>query len=221
LHADSGVRRAVQPHQRVTDRRAQPLHQMLPPFAHGDPDPGVAIRRLEDLGLERFGHSILEANAFLQPRQRLRRRRSLHFGQVGALHFEAGVGERVGQLPIVRDEQRPLRIEVQASHRKDAPARVLHVLRHRGPALRILHRGDYARRLVEDEVGALLRGLDQLAIHRHQIAPRLHLRPELAHRDVVHRDVPAGDQLFRVPSRGDPRAREVFLQALRHNVLRY
>jgi len=44
---------------------------------------------------------------------------ALHLGEVLLVHPVGGVGESLGQVAVVREEQQPLGVEVQSAHGED------------------------------------------------------------------------------------------------------
>lgn len=200
----------------MPDRGAQALDQVRPAFGDDDADPGVALGRFEDVRLDRAGLSVLEPNAPLQPLQTLRRRAALHLREVRAADLEARVCQRVRELTVVGEEDGPFSVEVESAHWEHAALDGLQVFGDGGPPLRIVHGRDHADRLVEHVVDVAFGQLDELAVEGDQVRSRFDLRAQLGHGAVVHRDPTLGDELFGSATRGDPRARQILLQAFRH-----
>ena len=77
-------------------------------------------------------------------------------GQVLLLHPVAGVGEPVGQIAVVGQQQQPLGVGVEAAD-GEHPRLGRHQVDHGRAALRVARRGDHPGRLVQqvvDEAGA-------------------------------------------------------------------
>ena len=216
LNGDPALRRPIQAHHRVPHCRAQTLDQVRPTFGHDDANPGVLLRSLEHIGLGGPGHAVLEPDTFDHPLQGLRRRRPLHLREVRPANLELRMGERMRQFAIVGHDQRAFGVEVESPDREHTNAHVADVVGHSGAALRVLHGGDHADRLVQQQVRLLLGHFDEGSIHSDQVSARLHLRAELPHGDVVHGHAALGDELFCVTARGNPCARKEFLKAFRH-----
>ena len=83
-------------------------------------------------------------------------------------------------------------------------------------AFGIDHGGDDFGRLVQDQVGALGFGLQQLALHLDVIFGFVGLGAEFGDGGSVHGDHSGGDQFFGVAARGDSSARDDFLQSFEH-----
>ncbi|WXH33701.1 hypothetical protein WA016_07711 [Myxococcus stipitatus] len=211
LDAHSGVGRAEQAHHRVAHRGAQALDEVRTALGHDNLQPGVLLGGLEHAHGHRRGHSIFQPDATAQLVQRGHIRLALHLRQIRARHLEARVRQLVRQRSIIREEQRAFRVVVQPAHGEQPLARLLHVVGHRRPPLRVRQRRHHAHGLVEQEVRGFVRRSDELPVHRHQVRSRLHSASQLRHRRVVHRHAARGDQLFCMPARSDSRAGQVLL----------
>jgi hypothetical protein len=214
VHADACVGGSKKSHDGVTNGRAQPLHEVLPPLGHDQLHPGVALGLVEDLRFDRVRHSVFETHAIDELLQRRLIGHALHLGQVDAGHLVAGVHQLVGKLAVVGEQQRALGVVVQPADGEDAAAGVLRVVGHGGPALRVGQRGDHPGRLVEEEVLPLAVDADELAVEQHQILRRVDAGPELGDDLAVHLHTAIDDHRLSVTTRSHSRSGEKFLQAL-------
>ena len=97
--------------------------------------------------LRRRRQPVVELDALAQPPQGAARRRALDLGQVLLLDAEDGMGEPVGELAVVGEQQQPLGVGVEAADRED-PGLGRHQVDHGRPALRVVGRRHDAGRLV-------------------------------------------------------------------------
>ena len=148
--APVGDRADAGPHQ--TD------HRVPDDLAHA-PDLAVAALvdddaqavRLHEGHLGRGGESVVELDPLAEATHLGGSGDAGHDGQVLLLDPVAGVGQAVGQVPVVGQHQQPLGVDVEAADGKD-PGVAGHQVDHGGPALGVGRRGDHPRRLVEQVV---------------------------------------------------------------------
>jgi hypothetical protein len=181
----------------VADRLRHPLHLTVAALVEGElegawPEPPDARGR---------GRPVFELDALGEPAQRRVADRTLHLDLVDLLDAVARVGEPVREEPVVRQEQEPGRVGVEAADRHDARL-TRHEVDDRRPALRVASRRDDAGRLVEQEVRERL-PLDLHAVDGDDVSGADD-RAELA-RPAVHRHPPGPDELVGAPPRGDAR----------------
>ena len=152
---------------------------------------------------------VVELDALGQAAQRLLARFPLDLGLVDLGHLVAGMGEPVGERPVVREDERAGRVDVEAADRDD-PERVPHEADHGRPALGVARRRDDPRRLVQEQVGERLgRELGPV-----QLDPVAGLDERRQAGDLSIDPHPAGaDQLLGASPGGDPCTREVGVQA--------
>ena len=110
---------AHQAHHRMADRLAHAPHLAVAALVDGD----AAERGAHERHLGRRGQAVVELDALAQPAHAPRRRRALHLDQVLLLHAEAGVGEAMGQVAVVGEQQQALGVGVEAADREDRGAR--------------------------------------------------------------------------------------------------
>ena len=144
---------------------------------------------------------------------------ALHLGEVDAPVAVARVGQAVRQLAVGGEEHRPLGVVVEPAHREDPLPDAGQIPGGGGAALRVGERGDAAGRLVEQEVALLLPLQRRLAVHRDQVARRVHLGAERRDGAAVHGHPALGDQLLGLAPRGDAGPGQELLEAFfRHFV---
>ena len=130
---------------RVADRLAHPLHLVLAALV----DRQLEAPRRRGGGPGRGGEAVVELDAFREPAQRLAVWVALDLGLVDLVHLVARVREPVGELTVVREQQRAGRVRVETADRDDAglgrdePD-------DRRPALRVAGGRHGARRLVQE-----------------------------------------------------------------------
>jgi len=100
----------------VADRGAHPFHLMLAAFVQDELESGGP----EAGDLRRRRGSVVELDTVSKPLQRLVRRLALDLGLVGLLHLVPRVGEPVGELAVVREQERACCVGVEPSDRDDA-----------------------------------------------------------------------------------------------------
>ena len=86
--------------------------------------------------LRRRGGPVVELDPFPQGAQGPPRRGSLHLGEVLLLDAVAGMGDALGQLTVVGEQQQTLGVEVEAPDREH-PRLTGHEVEDGGPALRV------------------------------------------------------------------------------------
>ena len=116
---------------------------------------------------------------------------------VRLLDLKARMQEAVHQGTVIRDEQEPFRVVVEAADRVDALLHFRQEVEHRAAAAVILRRREIALRLVQEQVDMLLLTLDRAAIDRDRVCRRIDLRAEFAHDFAVNSDAALQDHLLR------------------------
>jgi hypothetical protein len=119
------------------------------------------------------------------------------------------VHEAVGERAVVREQERPGRVRVEAADRDDA-ARVPDEPDDGRATVGVARRRHHPGRLVEQDVGERL-GLEQRAVELDPVAG-LHERRE-ARKLAVHAHPPGPDELLGAAAGGDSCPRQVGVQA--------
>jgi len=170
---------------------------------------GGALNQLQLVGLDR---AVLQGDALLQAAQSLVVEQTLDLHEVGLRHLMTGMGQLVGELTVVGQDQQTVGVGVQTPDMEE-PLMPGHVLLEAGPALRIVHRRDDTSRLVEHEVEVAPGRRNAGAVHPDDIPFRIDAGPLLGDNPAVDLDASLGDQLLARPSAGYARLRERLLQA--------
>ena len=103
-------------------------------------------------------------------------RHACHLHEIFLFHAVAGMGEKVGQCPVVGDEDQPLAHAVEPADGKQ-PLLARHEVDHTGPAVGIEVGGHHAHRLIE-HVDDPLRVGQFLTVHPHLGLERIDPRAE-------------------------------------------
>ena len=186
--------RPHEPGHRVADGLAHPPH--LAVAALVDRDPQHAGARLGDLRRRR--HAVVELDAVAQPADRPGAdRTAADGGQVLLVDAVAGVGDAVGQLAVVGQQQQALGVGVEPADREH-PRLGRHELDDGRAAVGVLGRRDDAGRLVEQVVDEAGLGADRRPVDLDEVDVGIDAPAE--HGDLaVDRDPPGGDQLLADP----------------------
>lgn len=115
------------------------------------------------------------------------------------------VGDQVGKIAVIRQEQQTLGIVVQPADRIYADLDAFQQIMHHGPSFRVGHGRHKTRGLVQHNIGRRLSGVNEFAVNLDMIFGWIGLGPELGHDRPVHPHPALGNKLFRGPARGDPR----------------
>jgi hypothetical protein len=180
-------------------------HLALPAFVDRDIDPGVRffLADLPDLG--RRGLAVLQEDACFQRSDRTVFEHALDLHQIGLGEFMFGVGDQMGKIAVIRQEQQALGIVVQPAHGIDTDFDTFQQIMHRGPSLRVGHGGHKTRGFVQHNIRRRLFGVDEFAVNLDMVFVRVGLGPELGHDRPVHPHPAFGNKLFRSAAGGDSR----------------
>ena len=150
----------------MADRLAHPLDLVLAALVQRQLDP----RRCQDA--RRAPARCMPSSSSTpsaEAADRLGRRLPVDVGLVDLLDAVAGMREPVRERAVVRQEERAGRVGVEPADRDDALRHVVHELDDRRPSLRVAGRRHGAGRLVQEDVGELLRR-DGLAVDLDPVA---------------------------------------------------
>ena len=158
------------------------------------------------------GPAVLQVDPVPQAAQGARFRRAIDDDQVLLFHSEAGMGEPVGEIPVIGEQQEPLAVGVEAADRIDAWF-VRDQVGHHWPAIGIGGRADGAGRFVEQVVHQPGQDAHRDAVHGHPVGDRINPAAQGRHLPVdLH---PArGDEVFACPPAADATLGQHLLEAL-------
>ncbi len=146
-------------HHGVADGLAHAPHLPIPPFVDGESN----HVRSNSHHLGGCGRSIIEVHPVTQPTQRSPRRCAGHLGEILLFHTEGWVGEAMGEIPVVGDQDETFCVHVETTDRKD-PWRVRDELDHRGSPLGVVSGGHHSPWLVAEVMHVPRGGGDDHAI---------------------------------------------------------
>ena len=142
--------------------------------------------------------SIVQLHPLSEPGQLLPFGDAYHPDPVLTRDFRGRVGESVERVPLVREEEKPLGLEIQAPHIPERTVGTLEEGIDGGPLLRISKSRDHTARLVEENPARRIPG-DERAVHLDPVVLRVHPGAEFGHTHPVHPHSPLQDQPFRRP----------------------
>lgn len=193
--SDAGERKARESHYRKPRRLPQPVNLPVLALAKHDLEPGLIALVPKSSDLCRPRGTAVDHD------------RLLPFEEIAVRHFSgdlrdvhlwrrlARMQEPVGEISVVRQEQRAARVEIETPDRDHPRADALQVLGHGGTSLGVLQGAHDIARLVEDQVHEWL-GLDAPAVHFDPGVLRIRPRSELRHDLAVDGNPTRRDQLL-------------------------
>jgi hypothetical protein len=195
----------------MPERREHPPYLPVSTFVNGHVEdrPVTPYRRHADLRRRRA--NVVERDAPLQVPNVSLGEPSRNRHAIRLLDAVARMKQRVSQLAIVGQEQRTAGCIIEAPHRHDSRTAGKQI-GHGCAPLRIAHRGNDAKRLIQQQIGVAFRKEDGFAVDLNAIAlanEGTESRDDLA----VNGDAPRRDQLVGTPTRRNSRLREVSIKA--------
>ena len=127
----------------VADGLGHAADLAVAPLAQDDLD--LALAEATDLGGRR--HTVLQLHPPLQLAQVALRGRAAQLDPIGLRHLVAGMGEAIGQLAVIGEQQQAGRVGVEPAHRVE-PGLGVDQRDHSRPIARLLRGRDHPRRLV-------------------------------------------------------------------------
>ena len=192
----------------MAHRLAHPAHQPVASLADGDAQQSGRDQRHSG----RRSRPVVEHHALTQGPDRGRLRRPRHVGQVFLLDAERRMGEPVGEIAVVGEDQQTLGHQVEATDRKDARLGGNEAGDGR-PSLRVVRGGDHPGGLVEEVVNEIGPHAHDHAVDLDHCQGRIHARPQPGHR-AVDPHPPVRDQLLAGAAAAETAAGQNLLQAL-------
>jgi hypothetical protein len=201
----------------LSDRGEHPPHLALPalPQHHAQP---VAIRTMrEEVDRAPLRAPLLEVDAPLQlPALGVAQRPGNEY-MIFLRDLEPWVGNAVGEVAVVGQQQQPLAVSVEPSNGIDARPR-RHKIPHRPTPPLVANGAHVAGRLVQQVI--VVRGprrRNGLSVHSETVVLTVHQHAWLSHDGTVDRDAALAHQRLRGAARAYAGGRENLLDALRHD----
>jgi hypothetical protein len=135
----------------MPDGVAHPSHETVPPLGHRDLEPGLRREGPEDADAGGPRLPVVEPDAAAEPYDGGLRRHAAHLRVVDARDRLSRVQEPRREAPVVREQQQPRRIHVEAPDRMQALADAVQEAAHGRAPLGVLERGDDTAGLVEHD----------------------------------------------------------------------
>jgi hypothetical protein len=177
-------------------------HLALPSFVDRYLYPGVGFFLPYFPDPRRRGLAVLEEHAPFEHVDHAVFEHSLDLCQIGLRKLMLRVRDQVRKVPVIRQEQKPLRIIVQPPNGVHADLDAFQKVLHRGPPLGVGHGRDKACRLVQHDIRRRLLRIDEFAVYLDVVLGGIRLGPKLGHHLAVHRHAALGDELLRCAARG-------------------
>ena len=193
----------------------------VPPAAEGHPEPGAALRFRamgeagDDLDVVEPQPLAVHPDAAPRPLEHVFFGKPADGGVVGLRQPVTGMGDPLGQLPIVGEQHEARTVAVQPADRNQRAERMGKKIHHRGPAPGIRAGGEMAKGFVENQVAPRLAQLAEARpVHPDVLESRISSHPRNPDHLAVHRDPALGDHPLGTAARSDPRGRNQFLEPL-------
>lgn len=195
---DPRERQPSEPHHRKAGGLADTMN--LPVFAlpEHDLEPRFVALVAQHSDLRRSRRTSVHLDAPLPLEEILLGHFSCDLRDVQFRRRLARMKETHGELSVVRQEQRPARVKVQAPDGHDTNADLLQIFGNGRTPLRIVHRADHVAGLVKHEIHGWL-GLYAASIHLDTTGCRIGTGAELGHDEPVDGHAPRDDERLGTP----------------------
>ena len=177
-----------------------------------NPKPRSLVCRLKQINPGRGCRLTTQKHTLTPLAHCLRVERLIEEGAIFLLHLVARVGELMGHLAIIGEEQQSLTINIKSAHGVDAGGNI-HEIDDRRATLGVINRRDNADRLMEHQIGARRRLTDRLTINLNHVVIEIHPSTGLLNHTAIHRHTTGSNHAITVATRRDTRASEYLLQA--------
>src|SRR5687767_11151403 len=173
-------------------------HLPIPPFSQGYiEDRRVVIGiEVDELHIGRRGYSILQLYAFGKlfdcPLEDL----AADYGAISFGNLVARVGQELGELAVIRQDEQAGGIHVQPANGVDARPDAANELHDRTLGVRVLHSRHVAGGLVKKEVDALDVLGERLAVDANVVLIGIGFGARLGDHGPIYRDLTPRDQLL-------------------------
>ena len=196
----------------------------VPATQQGDPEPGAALRfravreTSDDLDRIELQPLAIHPDSALRPVEHLFLGKPADRDVVGLGQPVAGMGDPVGEFPIVGQQHQPRTVAVEPPDRNERAERMGKKIHHRGPPRGIRPGREMAEGFVENHVPPRLgAAAEPRPVHPDVTERRVRPHPRNPNHLTVHGDPAFGDHLLRAAARGDPGGRNHFLEPLRRH----
>src|SRR5947209_12107539 len=135
LGPDGADPHAAQLQDGVADEVKHAAYLLVATLAQDDLEPGVRLRLVEPLDFRgRRAHAVVEADSAPQTPDLLFARHALDLHLVDLTNVVTRRRDVVGQLAVVRQDEQPFGVEVEAAHGVQTPEGLRHEFRDERPA---------------------------------------------------------------------------------------
>ena len=198
----------------VTDGSEHPAHDAVATGVQFNLHHALAAAELADnTGLIGDDWAVVEVDSGHQLAHRAGADLTGHFGNISLRHAERRMGEHVGKLAVVGQQEQPAGLGVEPADVEQAllipgrpPVEVV-------PAVLVRERTHDADGLVEHEVPLRHVELDGRTVDRHVVGRCIHAPAEFGDDLAIDLHPSGADQVFGDPSTGDTRRSHHLLQA--------
>ncbi len=171
-----------------------PTHDVVEPLVDHDAKNEPFPRLPQDTELLRHNPAPVDGDAFSHTCKRAVVGPGERKDVVLLVQTVARVHDPVGNIPVVREEQKPLSVPIQSPHRID-PLRHVNQVHDGPPAALVTGGGDVAGRFVEDDRAWTL-SAEEAPIDANLGVDRVHFGSQLGNGLAVHGDPPSADHLL-------------------------
>jgi len=136
--------------------------------------------------------------------EQLCRRHTRHLHQILLLDAIARMGQKIGQVAVVGDQDQPFAHPIKAAD-GEQPSFRRHEIHHSRSARGVIIGGHHTDRLVE-HVDHPLRVREPLAVNANLLGGWIDPHSEFGHNGPIHLDSASGNQLLTGPAAAEPRS---------------
>ncbi len=200
-------------------RLDHPLYLMFPSLVDGHLEPGIAFPLTDLIHFCRCREAIFQFDASFERLDLGIVKHTLHLDQIGFGDMVAWMEQRLGQVPMIRQQHESFTVEIQPSDRKHPHRDSMQQILHGRTTFRIVERGHDIFGLVEDEIDIGLRRPQMLAIDLDVVAAGVDLGTKLLHHVAVDGHASGRNQFLGLAPRGQSGTGDQFLETNFHPTL--
>ena len=198
----------------MTNRLEHPLDQMVSSFGHHNTNPAIFFSSIDHFDRNCPGSSVFERDPSLQSTECLILRSSPDLGKIDSRDGESRMGEDVGKIPVVRENEQPLRVEIQSADRVDPPLYPFEEVHHGRSFLGIFDRRQNVFRFVEKDDNLRLKPGKPLPVNFNEIFRGIGFEAHGFNHVTIDRYPSLENHLLRFSPRGDSGLGQNFLYSL-------